>query len=78
MFSLLSCLFLGLAGLVVAKSNPGQSVLVVLEPTLPKADYSIFFKDLEGAGSIFASQYMEVIHVLPLQIGVTTSLSELQ
>lgn len=39
---------LGLAGLLEAKSSSGDSVLVVLEPNLPRDDFSIFFKDLEG------------------------------
>jgi oligosaccharyltransferase complex subunit beta len=43
---------LGLAGLLEARSSSGDSVLVVLEPTLPKDDFSIFFKDLEGMGNI--------------------------
>jgi len=41
---------LGLTGLLEAKSSSGDSVLVVLEPNLPKDDFSIFFKDLEEQG----------------------------
>jgi hypothetical protein len=38
----------GLAGLINAKSSTGDSVLVVLEQSLPKEDYSIFFTSLTG------------------------------
>ncbi|KAF7970193.1 hypothetical protein HWV62_24840 [Athelia sp. TMB] len=40
----------GFAGLVSAKSSSGDSVLVVLEPGLPKEDFSIFFSNLEEQG----------------------------
>jgi hypothetical protein len=49
MLSFWSLLLAGLAGLVNAKSSSGDSVLVVLESSLPKEDYSIFFRGLEGA-----------------------------
>jgi oligosaccharyltransferase complex subunit beta len=39
---------LGLIGLVIARSSSGNSVLVVLEPTLRREDFSVFFGDLEG------------------------------
>ena len=48
-----SLLTLGLAGLsafVNAKSSTGDSVLVVLDPSLSKDDYSIFFSRLEQRG----------------------------
>ena len=38
----------GLTGLANAKSSAGDSVLVVLEKSLPKEDYSIFFTSLTG------------------------------
>lgn len=47
----LNLLFLGLAGLVAARSSSGNSVLVVLDPSLSKDKFSIFFKDLEGVYS---------------------------
>ncbi|KZP32633.1 Dolichyl-diphosphooligosaccharide-protein glycosyltransferase subunit [Athelia psychrophila] len=40
----------GLAGLVHAKSSSGDSVLVVLEPGLPKEDFSVFFSNLKEQG----------------------------
>ncbi|KAH9918369.1 dolichyl-diphosphooligosaccharide-protein glycosyltransferase [Epithele typhae] len=41
---------LALASLALAKSSTGDSVLVVLDPSLRKEDYSIFFGDLEKRG----------------------------
>jgi oligosaccharyltransferase complex subunit beta len=38
----------GLTGLINAKSSSGDSVLVVLEQSLRKDDYSIFFTSLIG------------------------------
>lgn len=38
-----------LAGLLDAKSSVGDSVLIVLEPSLHKDKFSIFFNGLEGA-----------------------------
>jgi oligosaccharyltransferase complex subunit beta len=38
-----------LAGKVLAKSSSGDSVLVLLDPSLDRANYSIFFGGLEGA-----------------------------
>jgi len=40
----------GLTGLANAKSSAGDSVLVVLEQSLPKEDYSIFFTSLTERG----------------------------
>jgi oligosaccharyltransferase complex subunit beta len=39
---------LGLVSLVIANSSSGNSVLVVLEPSLRREEFSIFFGDLEG------------------------------
>jgi len=50
MLTFWSLLLVGLSGLVSAKSSSGDSVLVVLEPSLPKEDYSIFFTGLEERG----------------------------
>ena len=41
---------LGLAATVVAKSSTGDSVLVVLDPSLDKAGYSTFFQGLTDKG----------------------------
>ncbi|KAG6332310.1 hypothetical protein ID866_6782 [Astraeus odoratus] len=41
---------LALAGNVVAKSSTGDSILVVLDPSLDKKDYSRFFGGLEDRG----------------------------
>ena len=40
--------FLALASLSWAKSSSGDSVLVILDPTLKKDNFSIFFGDLES------------------------------
>lgn len=37
-----------LAAMVSAKSSTGDSVLVVLEPSLKREDYSMFFGGLES------------------------------
>ncbi|KIJ17055.1 hypothetical protein PAXINDRAFT_175668 [Paxillus involutus ATCC 200175] len=42
--------FLVLAGEVLAKSSSGDSVLVLLDPSLDRANYSIFFGGLEERG----------------------------
>jgi oligosaccharyltransferase complex subunit beta len=42
--------FLVLASRVLAKSSSGDSVLVLLDPSLDKANYSIFFSGLEKQG----------------------------
>lgn len=47
-----------LAVLVNAKSSSGDSVLIVLEPTLQKADYSIFFTSLTGVHADFVTLFM--------------------
>jgi len=40
--------FLALAGNALARSSTGDSVLVVLDPSLKREDYSKFFGGLEG------------------------------
>ena len=44
--ALVSCL--ALLGSVLAKSSTGDKVLVLLDPSLDKADYSVFFNGLES------------------------------
>ena len=39
---------LALASLALARSSTGDSVLVVLDPSLKKDNFSIFFGDLES------------------------------
>ena len=39
---------LGLASFAAAKSSSGDSVLVVLDQTVAKEDYSLFFTGLES------------------------------
>ena len=51
MFSRWSLLaFVGLALSAVARSSTGDSVLVVLDPTLDKTNYSVFFDGLTQRG----------------------------
>ena len=40
---------LGLTSLAAAKSSSGDSVLVVLDQTVVKEDYNLFFTGLESA-----------------------------
>lgn len=40
--------FLALAGNAFARSSTGDSVLVLLDPSLKREDYSKFFGGLEG------------------------------
>ncbi|KAH9935816.1 dolichyl-diphosphooligosaccharide-protein glycosyltransferase [Amylocystis lapponica] len=42
--------FVGLASLIQAKSSTGNSVLVLLEPSLKKENFSVFFNGLEEKG----------------------------
>lgn len=44
--ALVSCL--ALLASVLAKSSSGDNVLVLLDPSLDKANYSIFFNGLES------------------------------
>ena len=46
--SLCSLLLLGFAALAQGRSSTGNSVLVVLQPSLKREDFSIFFGDLES------------------------------
>ena len=39
---------LALAGLALARSSSGDSVLVLLDPSLKREDFSVFFGDLES------------------------------
>lgn len=50
MFSTWALALLGLAASAYTKSSTGNSVLVVLEPTLDKDNYSIFFNGLTENG----------------------------
>ena len=50
MFLKRAAALLGLAVAVAAKSSTGDSVLVVLEPSLDKANYSTFFQGLTDKG----------------------------
>lgn len=45
--ALVSCL--AFLASVVAKSSSGEKVLVLIDPSLDKANYSIFFNGLESA-----------------------------
>lgn len=44
----LGCAVLAFVAQAFAKSSTGDSVLVVLQPSLKKEDYSIYFKNLES------------------------------
>ncbi|KAJ8454128.1 hypothetical protein ONZ45_g19425 [Pleurotus djamor] len=50
MISLISYLFLSLAALAHARSSTGDSVLVVLEPSLEQDNFSVFFNGLRERG----------------------------
>lgn len=50
MFLKRAAALLGLAVAVAARSSTGDSVLVVLEPTLDKDSYSLFFNGLTDKG----------------------------
>lgn len=39
---------LAFAAQVCARSSAGDSVLVILQPSLKKEDYSVYFKNLES------------------------------
>ncbi len=39
---------LALASLALARSSTGDSVLILLDPSLKKEDFSVFFGDLES------------------------------
>ena len=40
---------LALASLALARSSTGDSILVLLDPSLKKENFSVFFGDLESA-----------------------------